>query len=342
MASRLVGRRFLGTRGVGKNSGKAPRTSSELADVIESARRRRERVDSVDALILEQRALHRMRIANAPRDSAVVAEIRKLKVARTKGWHSQKRAEQLRVSIGARLGFEATEVGRSSGLSPEDIPSANPNSLPEVAIFGHSNCGKSALLNALTGDYVRKGKATVNARAGWTMRLHYYWARPKFMLNEAQGGAGRGLLLVDTPGYGFAVGDEAELQQWKRLLEAYIVSSRRLQLALVLVDCCRGLCDSDRKLLKTLSRAGVPIQLALTKCDLLTPEELAGSHDLVRAQLAEVREACAWPMGVIHSTYLASHFYAGIANLWGVISERLARIKALQAKARKDASSAET
>jgi energy-coupling factor transporter ATP-binding protein EcfA2 len=39
---------------------------------------------------------------------------------------------------------------------------------------GHSNCGKSSLVNALTGLPPRKGPASVHQRAGWTDTLQFY------------------------------------------------------------------------------------------------------------------------------------------------------------------------
>ena len=48
----------------------------------------------------------------------------------------------------------------------------------QVALLGHSNCGKSALLNALTGSSVKRGPAGVHARAGWTAELSFFRVFP--------------------------------------------------------------------------------------------------------------------------------------------------------------------
>src|SRR5947208_12896172 len=65
---------------------------------------------------------------------------------------------------------------------------------PEVAIAGRSNVGKSALINALVG---RRGLARASRTPGRTRQLNF------FALDER-------IVLVDLPGYGFAVGPEAE------------------------------------------------------------------------------------------------------------------------------------
>ena len=90
--------------------------------------------------------------------------------------------------------------------------------LPEVALIGRSNVGKSTLINAL----VRKTLARTSAEPGKTRLANFY---------RVKRGLGPELYLVDLPGYGYArarsgAGSaEARRQEstneFDRLLEAY-------------------------------------------------------------------------------------------------------------------------
>ncbi len=80
--------------------------------------------------------------------------------------------------------------------------------LPEVALVGRSNVGKSSLLNAL----VRRSVARTSAAPGKTRLANFY---------RVKRGAAPALFLVDLPGYGYARGGDASAQEFNRLAEAY-------------------------------------------------------------------------------------------------------------------------
>lgn len=123
-----------------------------------------------------------------------------------------------------------------SAASPAQFPG---DGLPELALVGRSNVGKSSLINALVQN--RKLARTSNT-PGRTQTLNYYriWpeGKPKFgeagpqpagpdrfaltgTAREAALKAGA-FYLVDMPGYGFARVSEAQRQQWGRLIETYL------------------------------------------------------------------------------------------------------------------------
>ena len=146
---------------------------------------------------------------------------------------------------------------------------------PEVSLIGHSNSGKSTLLNALTGFTGRDGVAGVSDRAGWTERLAFIRVGRKPPL----------CTLVDMPGYGFAVADAAQKRAWKKMCEDYLVQRPAHSATLVLADATRGLCDEDARWLRWLRKHGVPARVVLTKADLLPPPLLAASAACVWSDL---------------------------------------------------------
>jgi GTP-binding protein len=278
-------------------------------------RRRKERVDSVNETILRDRAMHAERMEEVYPSASIIDQIEKLRLGRRKNWHSQKQMEQRRRAAARRQAGVAGELSRSGGALGYEAH-LNREGLAEVAVFGHSNCGKSALINTLVAQTAARGPAKVHDRPGWTARLHFYRVRPP--AGHGAGPAARAVAIVDTPGYGFAVGEKAQLKQWQQLLDGYIQQSARLALALILVDSTRGVCAADCRLLGKLHRASVPTLPVLTKTDLLSPERLAQSHAVVTSQLDAVHSRwgpgpSTWPGEI---ALVSAHFFGGVDELW--------------------------
>jgi len=125
--------------------------------------------------------------------------------------------------------------------------------LPEVAIAGRSNVGKSSLLNRLVG---RRGLARISATPGRTRQLNF------FVVNEL-------FVLVDLPGYGFAVGPERERLGWGPLVEGYLLGRATLRGVVLLVDVRRGLEAEEVQVLDFVAAAALPALVVATKIDKL-------------------------------------------------------------------------
>jgi GTP-binding protein len=152
--------------------------------------------------------------------------------------------------------------------------------LPEVAVLGRSNVGKSTLINRLVG---RRGLARTSSTPGRTRRVHFYR-----ILARAY--------LVDLPGYGYASGSKKERAEFAPLVESYLSGARAtLRGALVLVDARRGAQDSERELAAYLAAEHIAARAALTKSDKLgraeverARRELASALDLPLEHVAAV------------------------------------------------------
>lgn len=124
--------------------------------------------------------------------------------------------------------------------------------LPEVALVGRSNVGKSSLLNALTG---RKAMARVSRTPGKTREANF------FRLGDA-------LYLVDLPGLGYAKFSQTERDRWARTIARYASEREPLRLLLHLVDSRHATTALDEAVMGAVDpdRYGV----VLTKADKLS------------------------------------------------------------------------
>ena len=130
-----------------------------------------------------------------------------------------------------------------------------PGDLPEIAFAGRSNVGKSSLVNALTG---RKTLARTSDTPGRTQLLNF------FLLGHE---TGPNIYLVDLPGYGYAKVSKSLVEQWTRLLKAYLRGRPNLRRVWLLIDGRHGIKDSDHEIMSMLDTAAVSYQIVLTKVD---------------------------------------------------------------------------
>ena len=126
-------------------------------------------------------------------------------------------------------------------------------SLPEVAVVGRSNVGKSSLINALTGV---SGLARTSRTPGRTRLVNWFEVNSSF-------------LLVDLPGYGYAEVSRDMRESWRPLIESYLSDRKSLTGVLLLIDVRRGPQDEELDFVPWLEAKNIPIVVALTKADKL-------------------------------------------------------------------------
>lgn len=136
--------------------------------------------------------------------------------------------------------------------------------LPEIALLGRSNSGKSSLLNRWLG---RRGLARVGSTPGRTQMINFFkivWGKDS-----------RPFLLADLPGYGFAAAPKALVAGWRHLVADYLEGRRPLKMALLMMDIRRDPQEDEYGLLDWLARLSIPAQVVATKADKLSRTELS-------------------------------------------------------------------
>ena len=136
---------------------------------------------------------------------------------------------------------------RPDQLIPQD------EHIPEIAIAGRSNVGKSSLINALLSTKLAKTGQT----PGKTRSINFYRV-------ETPAGEVR---VADLPGYGYAKRSPEERNAWQRLVNAYMKEREALRLVLHLVDFRHGLLKNDKDLQEWIRSCGKSIFVVFTKAD---------------------------------------------------------------------------
>ena len=132
--------------------------------------------------------------------------------------------------------------------------------IPQMALSGRSNVGKSSLINTLLS---RKSLARVSATPGKTITVNFYEVDKK-------------LFLVDLPGYGFAKRPKEDQIKWQMLTDGFFTKNPnidRLAAVAQLVDSRIGLTEDDCAMVDYLRAAGIPYFVIATKVDKLNATE---------------------------------------------------------------------
>ena len=123
--------------------------------------------------------------------------------------------------------------------------------LPQIAVAGKSNVGKSTLINRLC----RRNKlARTSATPGKTRLLNVFLLNGEFH-------------LVDLPGYGFAKVDKQEKARWGKMMQDYFSKAEELRHVLCLVDIRHEPTEDDRTMNRFLRKMDIPFSVIATKAD---------------------------------------------------------------------------
>ncbi|HCJ4529818.1 TPA: YihA family ribosome biogenesis GTP-binding protein [Listeria innocua] len=153
-----------------------------------------------------------------------------------------------------------------SAVRPEQYPKTD---LPEYALAGRSNVGKSSFINTMIR---RKSMARISQKPGKTQTLNFY------KIEEA-------LFFVDVPGYGFAKVSKTEREKWGVMIETYITSREQLRGVIQIVDLRHKPTEDDRMMYEFLKYYDIPVIVVATKADKIPRSKWQKNAKIVRETL---------------------------------------------------------
>ena len=123
--------------------------------------------------------------------------------------------------------------------------------IPEVALAGRSNVGKSSFINTMLN---RKNLARTSGKPGKTQLLNFFNIDDK-------------LRFVDVPGYGYARVSKKEREKWGKMIEEYRTTRDNLRAVVSLVDLRHEPSSDDVQMYEFLKYYEIPVILVATKAD---------------------------------------------------------------------------
>lgn len=135
-----------------------------------------------------------------------------------------------------------------SAVRPDQYPE---DGLPEFALAGRSNVGKSSFINKMIG---RKSMARTSSKPGKTQTLNFYKIEEK-------------LFYVDVPGYGYAKVSKSEREAWGKMIERYITDREPLRAVIQIVDLRHPPSNDDVAMYDFMKHFEIPCIIIATKAD---------------------------------------------------------------------------
>lgn len=154
-----------------------------------------------------------------------------------------------------------------SAVAPKQYPAEN---LPEIALAGRSNVGKSSFINKMIN---RKALARTSSKPGKTQTLNYYFINEFFY-------------FVDVPGYGYAKVSKTEREAWGKMMETYFSEREPLRATILVVDIRHKPTNDDVMMYDFLKHYQIPVIIIATKLDKIKKGQVNKQLKLIKETLA--------------------------------------------------------
>ena len=140
---------------------------------------------------------------------------------------------------------------------------------PEFLMVGRSNVGKSSFINTMIN---RKNYARTSATPGKTQTINFY------NINNA-------IYFVDLPGYGYAKVSQETKKKWGKMIENYLLKSKKLRIIFLLIDIRHEPSQNDIDMFEWILHYGFNPIIVATKSDKLKRSQLQKHISVIRKTL---------------------------------------------------------
>ena len=179
-----------------------------------------------------------------------------------------------------------------SAIRKEQYPEEG---LPEIALVGRSNVGKSSATNALLN---RRNFARTSQTPGKTRTINFYKINNEFY-------------FVDLPGYGYAKVAKSEKDKWGVIMERYLQDRQELCAIFLLVDIRHEPTADDVMMYEWIKHFGYNCVVIATKADKISRGQYQKHISIIRKKLQLEKDEKVIP--------LSSSKKTGVEDVWNEI-----------------------
>ena len=179
-----------------------------------------------------------------------------------------------------------------SAIRKEQYPKEG---LPEIALVGRSNVGKSSATNALLN---RRNFARTSQTPGKTRTINFYKINNEFY-------------FVDLPAYGYAKVSKSEKDKWGVIMERYLQDREELCAIFLLVDIRHEPTNDDVMMYEWIKHFGYNCVVIATKADKISRGQYQKHISIIRKKLQLEKDEKVIP--------LSSSKKTGVEDVWNEI-----------------------